>query len=166
MNLLIYAGIFVFTIIEEALRTLRIIVVSNGKKKLGAILQFFIALVWIIVTGTVITNLQDDPLKVFFYALGSFVGSYFGSTLEEKIALGYIVLMVEIDDKLSESLIQRLKKAKFSINSVRGSKDGMVLLMITSPRKKADDVVKFIRSFDEKAEIVTEKIKLVTSRLR
>ena len=32
MNILIYAGIFIFKAIEEALRTLHIIVVSNGKK--------------------------------------------------------------------------------------------------------------------------------------
>ena len=32
MNILTYLGIFVFKIIEDALTTLRLIVVSNGKK--------------------------------------------------------------------------------------------------------------------------------------
>ena len=72
-------------IIEEALKTLRIIVIANGKKILGAILQFFVALIWIIVTGNVIMNIKNDPIKIFFYALGSLIGSYIGSFIEEKI---------------------------------------------------------------------------------
>ena len=43
--MLVYAGIFIFKIIEDALGTLRIIVVSNGKKKLGAVLHFANAIV-------------------------------------------------------------------------------------------------------------------------
>ena len=71
MVILIYAGIFIFKAIEEALRTLHIIVVANGKKWLGAIIQFFVAIIWLVVTGTVIVDIKKDPLKIFFYALGS-----------------------------------------------------------------------------------------------
>lgn len=165
MVILIYAGIFIFKTIEEALRTLHIIVVSNGKKWLGAIVQFFVAIIWLVVTGSVIVDIKKDPLKILFYALGSLFGSYLGSTLEEKIALGYVILMAEVDEKLGTTISDRLKKSRFSVNSVQGSKEGMSLLMITSSRKKTDDVVKIIRSFDSNVEIVTEKVKLVKSRL-
>lgn len=165
MSILIYVGIFIFKAIEEALRTLHIIVVSNGKKWLGAIVQFFVAIIWLVVTGTVIADIKEDPLKIFFYALGSLFGSYLGSALEEKIALGYVVLMVEVSDEVAKSLIARLKKSKFGIKSILGSKDGMQVLMITASRKKTDDVIKIIRSFDKDVEIVTEKVKLVKSRL-
>ncbi len=165
MVILIYAGIFIFKTIEEALRTLHIIVVSNGKKWLGAIVQFFVAIIWLVVTGSVIVDIKKDPLKILFYALGSLFGSYLGSTLEEKIALGYVILMAEVDEKLGTTISDRLKKSRFSVNSVQGSKEGMSLLMITSSRKKTDDVIKIIRSFDSNVEIVTEKVKLVKSRL-
>ncbi len=165
MVFLTYAGIFIFKMIEEALRTLRIIVVSNGKKILGSILQFFIALIWIIVTGTVISNVQDDPLKIVFYALGSLIGSYFGSTLEEKIALGSLVSMVEVNENISFSLLTALKKAKFSVTSVKGSALGKQMLMITSPRKKADEVVKIIRNFDKKAKIIEQNVRIISHRI-
>jgi len=165
MNILIYAGIFIFKAIEEALRTLHIIVVSNGKKWLGAIVQFFVAIIWLVVTGTVIVDIKEDPFKILFYALGSLIGSFLGSALEEKIALGYIVLMVEVNNDISKSLMTRLKNSRFSIKSVRGSKDKTDLLMITAKRKKTDEVIKIIRSFDKDAEIMTEKIKLVNPRL-
>ena len=46
MNFVTYLLIFISKIIENALATLRLIVVANGKKILGAVLQFCIALVW------------------------------------------------------------------------------------------------------------------------
>ncbi len=165
MNILIYAGIFIFKMIEEALRTLRIIVVSNGKKILGSILQFFIALIWIIVTGTVISNVKNDPWKIIFYALGSLVGSYFGSSLEEKIALGYVEIMTETKEDIARSLIKKLKTHKYNITSIKGSIPGMTMLMITASRKKTNDIIKIIRDFDKDADIVTEKVKLARHRL-
>lgn len=165
MNILIYAGIFIFKAIEEALRTLHIIVVSNGKKWLGAIVQFFVAIIWLVVTGTVIVDIKKDPLKIFFYAIGSLFGSYLGSVLEEKIALGYVVLMAEVSDDAAKPLIIRLRKARFGIKSILGSKEGTVLLMITAKRKKSDEVIDIIRSFDKDVEIMTESVNLVKSRL-
>ena len=165
MSVAIYAGIFICKIIEDALSTLRIIVVANGKKVAGAILQFIIALIWVVVTGTVITNIQEDPWKILFFALGSLVGSYIGSYIEEKIALGTNVFMVEVEEGVVSQLIKKIKKQKFKVNSVKGSKEGKVLLMITSPRKKTNDVTKIIRSFDEEAVIISEKVKVVSPHI-
>ncbi len=151
--------------IEEALRTLRIIVVSDGKKILGAILQFFITLIWIIVTGTVISNVQDDLWKIVFYALGSLIGSYFGSTLEEKMALGSLEIIVEIKNTIAPSLTKELRKFRLSVNRVQGSTFDKELLMITSPRKKAETAIKIIRKFDNKAKIITENVRIISHRL-
>ncbi len=153
--MLIYAGIFIFKIIEDALGTLRIIVVSNGKKKLGAILHFANAIVWVAVTGTVISNVSEDPLKVIFFALGSLVGSYFGSFLEEKIALGTNIIMTETSNIDAERIIINLPKYKIT----KIKQNNNTLIMITCPRKKTNDVIKLIKSFDDKCNIITEKVK-------
>lgn len=81
---MVYLMILILKILENTLSTMRIIVIAKGKKKLGAFLNFIIALVWILVTGSVIKDVDKDPLKIFFFALGSLLGSYFGSILEEK----------------------------------------------------------------------------------
>ncbi len=156
--MIIYFLIFIFKILEEALRTLRIIVVANGKKKLGAILQFFIAIIWIVLTGTVVTNIKEDPLKVFFFALGSLIGSYVGSYLEEKIALGTNIVITKIDKINAYKIIGILKKYKItSIND-----GGKTLLMITCPRKKTPEIISVIKDFDSKCNIFCEKIKTCT----
>ena len=164
MKLLIYAGILFFKTIEEALRTLHIIVVSNGKKWLGAIVQFFVAIIWILVTGTVIVDIKEDPLKILFYALGSLLGSYIGSVIEEKIALGYVELTVETDTKTANMLIKKLKTKKYNVKRLQGNKENSELIIIVTPRKKSNDVVKIIRLFDKEAEIITETIKLISRR--
>lgn len=164
MNLLIYAGIFLFKTIEEALRTLHIIVVSNGKKWLGAIVQFFVAIIWLLVTGTVIADIKEDPLKILFYALGSLLGSYIGSVIEEKIALGYVELTVETNSKSANMLIKKLKTKKYNVKRLQGNKEDSELIIIITPRKKSNEAIKIIRLFDKESEIITETIKLISHR--
>ena len=73
--------------------------------------------------------------------------------------------MAEVSDEVAKILTSKIKKAKFGIKSVLGSKEGTVLLMITAKRKRTDEVIKIIRSFDENVEIMTESIKIVKSHL-
>ena len=160
MKILIYLAIFVFKIIEDALATLRLIVVSNGKKKLGAILQFVVTLIWIILTGSVLIGLRKDILKAIAFALGALFGSYLGSVLEERIALGTNVFMVEINYDKSVNLIKRLENDGFKVSRIKSDNDGMVVLLITGARKKTSKVVKIIRNVDDEAFILSEKVKI------
>ena len=161
MNILIYMAIFVFKIIEDALATLRLIVVSNGKKKLGAILQFVVTLIWIILTGTVLMGLQKDIFKAIAFAFGALFGSYLGSVLEEKMALGTNVFMVEIDNNKANELIKVLEKEKFQISKIKSGNDGNIILMITGARKQTKKVVSIIKGVDSEAIILSEKVKVV-----
>lgn len=153
--MLIYTGIFIFKIIEEALRTLRIIVVSNGKKKLGAILQFFITIIWIIVTGTVIVNINENIYKIFFYAFGSLIGSYIGSVLEEKIALGTNIIIVKTETIITNKIIKHL--SNYKITKIKDN--DQTLLMIVCPRKKTNKIINLIKKHDNNCNIIVEKIK-------
>ena len=160
MNVLIYFAIFIFKIIEDALATLRLIVVSNGKKKLGAILQFVVTLIWIILTGTVLMGLQKDIFKASAFALGALFGSYLGSVLEERIALGTNAFMVEINYEKSSNLINCLENEGFQVSRIKSDNDDKVILMITGARKQTGKIVKIIREFDKEAFILSEKVKI------
>lgn len=157
--MLIYLGIFICKIIEDSLSTLRIIIIANGKKLLGAFLQFFIALIWVIVTGTVIYKVNEDPLKIVFFAVGSLSGSYIGSCIEEKIALGNNVFMVEINSAVTKNLTKELKH--FKISSIKSVHNNKIVLMIACPRKKTQALANTIYKYDKKALIFAEKVKIV-----
>lgn len=155
---MIYFFIFIFKIIEDALATLRLIVVSNGKKGLGAILQFIITLIWIVLTGTVLMGLQKDLFKVLAFALGSLFGSYFGSFLEEKIALGMNLVLVELENKNAIKLKNVLEQKKFSLVTIFNDKSSV--LFIICKRRQMRIIITAIRSIDKKAIIISEKIKV------
>lgn len=82
---MLYICIFISKIIENTLSTLRLILVSKGKKKIGALLQGLVASIWVISTGIVIIDINKDIYKIIFFVLGSIIGSYLGSSIEERI---------------------------------------------------------------------------------
>ncbi len=159
MNILVYIFIFISKIIENALATLRVIVVANGKKVMGAFLQFGIALIWIFVTGTVVLNLHKDPLKIFFFSAGSFVGSYIGSLIEEKLALGDSLITCITGD---ENLIKMLKLKEYNITTIKGEREQgeKNILLIAVTRKKKRSVINMIKEYDKKASIISENVKI------
>lgn len=154
MNIGLYFLIFISKVIENGLSTLRLIVVANGKKILGAFLQFIISLVWVLVTGVVVTNLTSDPLKIIFFALGSLVGSYIGSIIEEKIALGDILINCITDNK---NLNNHIKSIGYNTTSIVS--DNKIILLFIIPRKKKKEVLSIIKEIDKSCLIFSEKVK-------
>lgn len=158
MKIIIYLLIFLFKIIENTLSTLRIIVVSNGKKILGAILQGIVSIVWVISTSLVVVNIQKDPIKIISFTLGSLIGSYIGSLIEEKLALGTNMLTTVIDKKLNNKIVKALKKQKHEVIILNGKKKDELknILIIMVKRKKRKDVIKLIKNIDNNATIIIE----------
>lgn len=158
MNYKIYLLIFVTKIIENALGTLRVIVVSNGKKWMGAILNGIISIIWVIATGMVIINITKDPLKILFFCLGSVVGSYLGSLMEEKMAMGKNMLISIVDYDLGEVISKELRKEKYAVTCMIGNgKDSLKsILLVMTPRKKTQECVSLISCLDINAMIISE----------
>lgn len=158
MNYGLYIVIFLCKVVENALATLRLIIVANGKKWLGAILQFCIALVWVVITGVVVVNIQKDPLKIIFFALGSFVGSYVGSIIEEKIAIGNNMVLVVINRKLEELVTNAIRIENFAVTAMdgKGLNEEKSILIIMVPRKHRHHLVSIIKKVDANALIISE----------
>lgn len=163
MKILTYLAIFIAKIIENTLSTLRLIVVAKGKKLFGAILQFIIAFVWVITTGIVVVNVKDDPLKVVFFAFGSLIGSYLGSFIEEKIALGNDLIKIIIDKSEHERINNELSK-KYFVTSIIGQKQNqdIVILLVIAKKKERNNIISLIQQLDKKAIITIEAIKNVS----
>lgn len=159
---MVYLSIFIFKIIEDALATLRLIVVSNGKKVFGAILQFIVTLIWIILTGTVLLGIREDIGKAIAFALGALAGSYLGSLLEEKIALGTNLFKVEVDNSVLGKLERKLRKNGFELIKVKSDSNNKTILEIRGRRKKKKIISDIIFGFDKKAIIISEKIRIIS----
>lgn len=158
MNFTMYFFIFILKVIENTLGTLRLIVVANGKKLFGAILQGIIAIIWVLSAGIVIVNINDDPLKIIFFALGSLIGSYVGSLIEEQIALGSSMITAIVDEKKAQLIIRTLRKQNYIINSNYISNNKTKTIIIMVHRKRIKRVSKIIKTIDNKAIIVAQNI--------
>ena len=150
MNILIYIFIFLSKIIENAIATLRLILVANGKKLLGAILNLIIAIIWIISTSLVV--LDNNIYKIIVFAIGSFLGSYIGSLMEEKIAIGSNMLYI-ITDKtnLIKEKLDSLNYSSYVLNN-----NMLVIIISRKERKKLLDI---IRNIDNNVVIISEVAK-------
>lgn len=147
---MLYLAIFILKILENALGTLRLIIVSNGKKLEGAILNFILAITWIISTSLVV--IDKDMYKILVFAFGSFIGSYVGSLLEEKIALGNNMLFI-ISKKYNEikNNLDNLKFDNYVVN------EDILIIMVA--RKKRKELIDKILKIDNKAKIISESAK-------
>lgn len=159
--MLIYTLIFVSKIVENALATLRLIVVANGKKMLGAVLNGIIGIVWIFATSMVIVDINKDLFKIVFFCLGSAVGSYLGSFIEEKIALGSNVLMCIVNEKYEESVKKKLKNYQITTISEKNNKYSILLIFIK--RKETRKISSIIKSIDKNSILISEKAKSINN---
>lgn len=154
----LYIIIFLSKVIENMLATLRIIVVANGKKLLGAILQGSVALVWVCITGVVVTNILENPFKIIAFALGSMVGSYLGGVLEEKIAIGKKLLLIIIDSNNEEKIVKKIRNNNLAVTSTKGKgKDNnKAILFCMAPRKQIKNIIKIIKSIDTNSLVISQ----------
>jgi len=159
--MLIYTAIFFSKIIENAVGTLRLIVVANGKKKLGALLQGIVALVWIFGTGIVIVDINKDIFKIVIFVIGSIVGSYLGSIIEEKIALGSNMLIC-ITKEINEKTIKDKLKT-FQITTICEKDNNYSVLLIILKRKQITKISKILKKIDKDIIIISEKAKTINN---
>lgn len=154
MNIILYFIIFISKTIELALGTLRIIVIANGRKIFGAILQGVIAIVWMCITGVVIVNITKDPFKIVAFALGSAFGSYVGSMIEEKMAIGSNMLIIVIKKELEEKIISIIKDNGYKVTNVEGCDKEKSILVVVLTRKDRKRIVNLIRNEDKDVTII------------
>ena len=153
----IYVLIFISKIIENALSTLRLIIVSNGKKKIGAILQGMISLVWIFSLSITIIDINKDILKILFFVIGSTFGSLLGSIIEEKIALGSNMLICIIKEIYEDDIKEKLDN--YQITTICEKDNTYSILLILLKRKEINKITKIIKKIDKNCILISEKAK-------
>ncbi len=163
MEILICLLIFALKVLETSLGTFRIIILSNGKKVLSSILSGVIAFIWVVSTGLVVLDIKKSILRIIFLVLGCISGSYIGSIIEEKIAIGNNLLITITSDKLGKLICNSLRQNNFAVTVTRanGIKEIKNILFIMVPRKKQKDVKKLILNIDKNAMIMSESASII-----
>lgn len=163
MGIMLYVLIVLAKIIEVSFMTLRIVFITKGERKLGAIIGFFEVTLWIVIVSNVITNISSDPFKAISYALGFALGNYIGSMVEEKIGLGLSEVKVILKEEHGAEIASYIRGLGYAVTVLSGEgknlKRNMLIMFI--PRKKVRSLVDSIVEKQENAVITVSEIKPV-----
>ncbi len=111
----------------------------------------------------VLVNIQTDPIKIIAYSFGTFFGSYMGSLIEERLALGNNMI-IAITDKEKNTVIDKLREQHYPVISLEGKEleEEKDILLITTTRKKKRNVIHLIKRIDKKCSIIIDNAYLDT----
>jgi uncharacterized protein YebE (UPF0316 family) len=157
--------IFLARIVDVSMGTIRILFISRGTKFLAPLIGFFEVLIWLLAIGQIMQNLTN-VLCYIAYAGGFATGTYVGIFIEEKLAMGLLLVRV-VTTKDASELIEYLKSADFGVTHVaaRGVAGQVRIVLTIIRRKNLNKVVEIIRRFNPNAFYSTENIRYVSKEV-
>lgn len=151
--------VFFARLSDVTLGTVRIIFVARGRKYLAPLLGFMEVFIWITVVSQIVRGAQNI-VAYLAYAAGFAVGNYVGMIVEERLAIGTLVIRV-ILPKDGAVLIKRLRMEGYGATYVDGyGSSGPVMLIYTVVmRKELAHVVSLIQEIHPKAFFTVEELR-------
>jgi uncharacterized protein YebE (UPF0316 family) len=123
-------------ITDVSIGTLRIIFVSKGLRLWAPILGFFEVSIWLMAISKVMANLTN-PINYIAYALGFSIGNYIGMFIENRLALGMVVVRI-ITKRDSHILVAALRALRYSVTVVDGEGNTGAVNIIFTVIKRSD----------------------------
>lgn len=163
-SILIYLIIFFGKILEVTVSTVRIVLINRGERVKGSLIAFVEVLLWLFITGTVLTGFKEDLLRVLVFAIAFACGNYLGSWMEDKLAFGLCSVQVIVPDgEESQKLASGLRANDFAVTQISGKgKDGeRELMMLHIKRKRIPQAVSIIKDSLANAVIVVNDAKVI-----
>ena len=153
--------IFSTRICDVTLDTLRIIYVSRGIKLLAASIGFFEVLIWLFAITQIFKNLTN-PFCYIAYAGGFAMGNYVGILIEERMAIGTVVIRI-ITQKNADELIELLKNEGYGVTymDAQGAQGPVKIIFTIVKRKNIEHVLEIIRLNNPQAFFTIEDVRSV-----
>lgn len=153
--------VFLARLIDVSLGTLRIIFISRGKKYLAPLLGFVEVLIWITVVSQIVGSARSI-IAYLAYAAGFAVGSYVGMLIEERLAIGTLVIRVILPNE-GKDLVNRLRETGYGATYVNGhgASGPVVLIFTVVMRKELERVIAIIQEIHPKAFFTVEELRSV-----
>ena len=155
--------IFCSRIVDVSLGTLRIIFVSKGMKHLSPVIGFFEILVWLLAISQIMQNL-NNWVNYVAYAGGFSAGTYVGLYIEDRLAMGNLVIRI-IVKKTPSKLVNYLRSAGYraTVIDAMGGKGPSKIILAVVKRKNLKDVIKIIKKFNPRAFYSIEDVRTVSN---
>lgn len=154
--------IFIARVCDVSINTLRVMFVLNGKKTIAPVLGFFEALIWLLAISQIIQNI-DNYLSYVAFAGGFAAGTYIGMVIEEKLAIGRVLVRVITVEPIPE-LVEFMKERNYRFTSVgaEGRYGKVNLLFTVMKRDLLKEFIEKVKGFNDKAFYTIESVKRIS----
>ncbi len=160
MELFVQALIIFFArITDVSMGTIRMILLVKGHRKIAAVIGFFEVMIYLIVLGKVVGNI-NKPLLIIAYCLGYASGNFVGSKLEEKLSIGRLLVQIIVKE-ISCGIVDTLRNAGFGVTIFEGEgMDGSsYMLNVITERKKVRELKEIVNNQDCGAFLTTMDVR-------
>ncbi len=152
--------IFLARIFDVTLGTLRVVFISRGLRLLAPLAGFFEVLIWITAITQIMRNL-DNWICYITYAGGYAAGTYIGLWLEERLAMGTVIVRVIPQKRDATELIKRMRAQSYGVTSVdaQGSRGQVKMVFSIVKRSALPKVLKMVKECNPHAFYTVEDVR-------
>ncbi len=154
-------AVFVARLIDVSLGTLRIIFTSRGRKHLAPLLGFVEVFIWVSIISEIARS-TNNLAAYLGYAAGFATGNYVGMWIEERLALGRVVVRAILPGT-QNSLRDELYAHGYGVTAVdgQGAKGPVQLIYTIVDRSNLPQVLHIIRQSHPKAFFTIQELRSV-----
>ncbi|ROX84625.1 DUF2179 domain-containing protein [Enterococcus durans] len=157
--------IFFINFAYITLNTLRFMLTMKGYRLIAPLVSMVEITIYILGLSLVLDRL-DNPLNLFVYALDYAVGISVGILIEDKLALGYIMVttILPTSSTVEQHLPLILRQHGYGVtqSSAMGLEGERVVLEILSPRKNERELYHLIKEIEARAFIISYEPKYIS----
>lgn len=153
--------IFVLRVIGVTLATIRVLIMTRGKKLVAASIGFFEVLVYALAIGQVVNNLSN-VWNLMGYSFGFSVGTLVGMWLEERLALGYASVRI-VSKYKGHAVADAVRGAGYgaTVEWGQGRSGAVGLVVATVRRREVEAVCALADQVDPSAFVTVEETRTI-----
>jgi len=153
-------------LVDVSLGTVRIILLSRRYRLVPSLIGFVEVFTWLVAATVVFSNLNDLP-RMLAYAAGFALGTYLGTLLESRLAVGNTMMRV-VSPVASPQVADELRSAGFGVTVINADgRDGEVRLAFSMiPRRRRKEALGIVHNLNPTAFVTLQDIEKVTPRER
>lgn len=161
--LFLYGFIFFGKILEVGIATVRIVLITKGEKLVGSLIAFVEVTLWVVLAVTILDDVLGDPLRVVVYALAFALGNYAGTIVEDKLAIGTMRVEAIVKKIHGKAIARSLREMGFGVTAsdAYGRDERREIHIMHIPRKRLDETIRFLKSYDEQVMVTATDIRPV-----
>ncbi|MGJ3237488.1 MAG: DUF5698 domain-containing protein [Anaerolineae bacterium] len=154
--------IFVLRVANNAVGTVRVIMMNEGNRALGFGLASLESLLFAYTAGMVITNLNNIP-NLIAYMLGFAVGGYVGMFIERRYLNIFHIIDIVANEQNAREIAQALRAENHGLTEIHGegARGHVVQLRVVAHHTDVKSVIAIARNVHQSCFITVEESRFI-----